>query len=287
MNCLNDAWKENFFERYFDEKLSTEQVDEEVMNKNEHLKKPLYQYTKVKHSEDLINNNLMFMRNLDQLNDPLEGDLKCEFDNMIKITLDEEIFKDVSEEEKEIIKSEYKKMEIKKYKIGWDKVKETVSIACFSEKYDINPMWAHYADNHKGVCIEYNFWEDKLLRDICFPVYYVDKAYNNYICLKILKEFKAKNRLISQLFLKKGKYWNYEKEWRIVIPNNFKSDKLNFRWKNRKRYLEFLKPKSVYLGYNINNDDKKYMKSLCRDYDIKIYQMIKDDYGYNLKAKPI
>ena len=287
MNCLNDAWKENFFERYFDEKLSTEQVDEEVMNKNEHLKKPLYQYTKVKHSEDLINNNLMFMRNLDQLNDPLEGDLKCEFDNMIKITLDEEIFKDVSEEEKEIIKSEYKKMEIKKYKIGWDKVKGTVSIACFSEKYDINPMWAHYADNHKGVCIEYNFWEDKLLRDICFPVYYVDKAYNNYICLKILKEFKAKNRLISQLFLKKGKYWNYEKEWRIVIPNNFKSDKLNFRWKNRKRYLEFLKPKSVYLGYNINNDDKKYMKSLCRDYDIKIYQMIKDDYGYNLKAKPI
>ena len=287
MNCLNDAWKENFFERYFDEKLSTEQVDEEVMNKNEHLKKPLYQYTKVKHSEDLINNNLMFMRNLDQLNDPLEGDLKCEFDNMIKITLDEEIFKDVSEEEKEIIKSEYKKMEIKKYKIGWDKVKETVSIACFSEKYDINPMWAHYADNHKGVCIEYNFWEDKLLRDICFPVYYVDKAYNNYICLKILKEFKAKNRLISQLFLKKGKYWNYEKEWRIVIPNNFKSDKLNFRWKNRKRYLEFLKPKSVYLGYNINNDDKKYMKSLCRDYDIKIYKMIKDDYGYNLKAKPI
>lgn len=287
MNCLNDAWKENFFERYFDEKLSTEQVDEEVMNKNEHLKKPLYQYTKVKHSEDLINNNLMFMRNLDQLNDPLEGDLKCEFDNMIKITLDEEIFKDVSEEEKEIIKSEYKKMEIKKYKIGWDKVKETVSIACFSEKYDINPMWAHYADNHKGICVEYNFWEDKLLRDICFPVYYVDKAYNNYICLKILKEFKAKNRLISQLFLKKGKYWNYEKEWRIVIPNNFKSDKLNFRWKNRKRYLEFLKPKSVYLGYNINNDDKKYMKSLCRDYDIKIYQMIKDDYGYNLKAKPI
>ena len=287
MNCLNDAWKENFFERYFDEKLSTEQVDEEVMNKNEHLKKPLYQYTKVKHSEDLINNNLMFMRNLDQLNDPLEGDLKCEFDNMIKITLDEEIFKDVSEEEKQIIKSEYKKMEIKKYKIGWNKVKETVSIACFSEKYDINPMWAHYADNHKGVCIEYNFWEDKLLRDICFPVYYVDKAYNNYICLKILKEFKAKNRLISQLFLKKGKYWNYEKEWRIVIPNNFKSDKLNFRWKNRKRYLEFLKPKSVYLGYNINNDDKKYMKSLCRDYDIKIYQMIKDDYGYNLKAKPI
>lgn len=287
MNCLNDAWKENFFERYFDEKLSTEQVGEEVMNKNEHLKKPLYQYTKVKHSEDLINNNLMFMRNLDQLNDPLEGDLKCEFENMIKSTLDEEIFKDVSEEEKEIIKSEYKKMEIKKYKIGWDKVKETVSIACFSEKYDINPMWAHYADNHKGVCIEYNFWEDKLLRDICFPVYYVDKAYNNHICLKILKEFKAKNRLISQLFLKKGKYWNYEKEWRIVIPNNFKSDKLNFRWKNRKRYLEFLKPKSVYLGYNINNDDKKYMKSLCRDYDIKIYQMIKDDYGYNLKAKPI
>lgn len=284
---LNDSWKIDFFNQYFDESLSEKQAINLVKNKNRYLQEPLYQYTKIKHSEDMINDNLMFLSTLEGFNDPLEGDLKCNFDKMINIVLDEELYKNFSDEQKEQIKSDYKNAEIKNYKNGWERVKEQVSVACFCEKYDINPMWAHYADNHQGICVEYDFTNCKPIMDLCFPVYYIDEANNTEICLKILKDFKAKNRLISQLFLKKGRDWSYEKEWRIVIPNTMHIKGVNFQWKNRKRYLKFLKPEAVYLGYKVNDDDKKYLKAMCRDYDIKIYKMIKDDTGYNLKAKQL
>lgn len=284
---VNDNWKKNFFNKYFDENLSVELVKEHIKCKNRHLSEPLYQYTKVEYAEDLINDKLMFMRTLDKLNDPLEGDLKCDFENMIKITLDNELYKNFSEEQKELIKSDYKKAKIEEYKISWENVKEFVSLACFCESYNINPMWAHYADNHSGICVGYNFFKDKIIRDFCFPVYYVDVANNTKVCMNLLKNLKEKNRLVSQLFLKKGKDWSYEKEWRIVIPNNLHLDKIKFIWKNRKKYLKFLKPESVYLGYNINDNDEKYLKAMCRDYDITVYKMINDDTMYNLKAKEI
>lgn len=192
MEFVNDEWKENFFKEYFNEDSTEKLIKKCINDKNEHLKKPLYQYTKVKYAENLINDNLMFMRNLDGLNDPLEGDLKCDFKKTIQIKLDEELYKNFSDEQKELIKLDFKKVEIEKYKNMWEKVKKCVSIACFSENYDINPMWAHYADNHEGICVEYDFYENELLKNLCFPVYYVNNADNEKICVKILKEFKAK-----------------------------------------------------------------------------------------------
>ena len=62
---------------------------------------------------------------------------------------------------------------------------------------------------------------------------------------------------------------------------------INFKWKDRKRYLKFLKPESLYLGYNINDDDKKYLKAMCKDYGIKTYDVVKDESGYNLKVKEV
>ena len=34
--------------------------------------------------------------------------------------------------------------------------KQTVGIACFSETYVNEIMWAHYAENFKGICVAYS-----------------------------------------------------------------------------------------------------------------------------------
>lgn len=64
-------------------------------------------------------------------------------------------------------------------------------IICLSEKNNINPMWAHYGDNHEGVCIDYDLKNieieelsdnnknnllNNIIKDYCFPIHYV----NNY-----------------------------------------------------------------------------------------------------------
>ena len=38
------------------------------------------------------------------------------------------------------------------------------NIACFSESKDSPTMWAHYADNHKGFVLEYDFKNYKVTR---------------------------------------------------------------------------------------------------------------------------
>lgn len=37
------------------------------------------------------------------------------------------------------------------------------------------PMWAHYANNHKGFCVSYNVKEDLELRSSIFPIQYTDE----------------------------------------------------------------------------------------------------------------
>lgn len=54
--------------------------------------------------------------------------------------------------------------------------KERYRVACFSQDNDNAPMLTFYGDNHKGICIEYDFYEDKNFRDFCFPVKYVEKT---------------------------------------------------------------------------------------------------------------
>ena len=42
-------------------------------------------------------------------------------------------------------------------------IKDAVRVVCLSEVYDSMLMWSHYAQNHTGFCIEYDFKESVML----------------------------------------------------------------------------------------------------------------------------
>jgi len=50
-------------------------------------------------------------------------------------------------------------------------VRNSFRIVCFSETYQSILMWSHYADQHRGFCIEYDFTADPW-RSVVFPVAY-------------------------------------------------------------------------------------------------------------------
>ena len=160
-------------------------------------------------------------------------------------------------------------------------------MVCFSEFNNISPMWAHYGENHGGICIKYDFNKNEILKNECFPVYYVQNEENKVLCEKIFSEKKSKNHMLSQLFLRKSKDWSYEKEWRLLVYDNSDFSKQNVCYKNNLKYLKFIKPTTVYLGYNMEKDDEKYIKDLCELNNILIYKMDKDKSGYNLKPNPL
>lgn len=48
------------------------------------------------------------------------------------------------------------------------KLKEPIGMLCFSADYKNSAMWGHYADSHKGVCLEFEFKATKYGNNLCY-----------------------------------------------------------------------------------------------------------------------
>lgn len=89
-----------------------------------------------------------------------------------------------------------------------NKVVENIGVLCFVERPDNLLMWAHYADAHKGVCLEFDTseWLFRLAGKVSYSQTYpiVDTA------------SQSPSHLADTIFLTKSAEWAYEQEWRIV-----------------------------------------------------------------------
>lgn len=125
-------------------------------------------------------------------------------------------------------------------------------LTCFTSDLHNQPMWAHYADQHKGFCVEYDFRvldvKDEMLTSLN-PVGYESKKYDITNILKLSidsalgEEFDPRTYLMYLLLLIKHTNWSYEKEWRILQPtDDGKSGLLKSK----------VKPTAIYLGMNFD-----------------------------------
>lgn len=83
-------------------------------------------------------------------------------------------------------------------------------IACFSRVRDDILMWAHYADKHKGLCLEFDGSSNCMFFGEAQPVEYED-----YTPIPLHED---NNRQMTRVILTKSKHWSYEKEYRIFRP---------------------------------------------------------------------
>lgn len=150
-------------------------------------------------------------------------------------------------------------------------------VGCLGSDYKNKLMWSHYADSHTGFCIEYDFnnikWENLLVYPL--PVLYSKERplipYYNWGGKDIEK---AKKDLMIGL-LTKDIVWSYENEWRFIIS---KQDK-----------TELVMPpiSCIYLGANIENDNKIKIMNIAKKFNIPVKQMTIDRGKYALHAKDI
>lgn len=91
-------------------------------------------------------------------------------------------------------------------------------VQCFSETGFTNPlMWAHYALNHQGFCIEYEYkaWSLNTKNSRTFsmsPAIYTSKL-PEFNLMEIL--FSPKE-VTKKLYATKSEHWSYEREHRLV-----------------------------------------------------------------------
>lgn len=95
---------------------------------------------------------------------------------------------------------------------NWNQIRKLdakeLGVCCFTKRPDNKLMWAHYADDNKGFCLEFEFvsWLVK-----CKPVNYV-KEYPTIRALDVM----VKPTLYLDLLFTKSDEWNYEEEFRAL-----------------------------------------------------------------------
>lgn len=87
---------------------------------------------------------------------------------------------------------------------------DKAGIVCFSMVRDDILMWAHYADKHKGLCLEFDGSCNCMFFGQAQPV-----AYEDYTPIPLHED---SDRQVTRAILTKSKHWSYEKEYRIFRP---------------------------------------------------------------------
>ncbi|MBA2871039.1 hypothetical protein HNQ85_001309 [Anoxybacillus calidus] len=188
---------------------------------------------------------------------------------------------------------------------GWDigfleqiinNIKMHMLVTCFSDNFNSNmPMWAHYSNNHKGFCVEYNIINPNLI----FPVLYGEKRYATASIITNLVSELTKlenqdkradlnkiNHYFTVLYLSnmvKHRSWEYEKEYRILYPE-YTQVPYGKLIDNSELGIEI---SAIYLGINCNEDNKRKLKKISEKLECPLYQMYLDDHSDNYELKHV
>lgn len=180
--------------------------------------KRVFKYHRInKFLYDLLINNEIWFSNPFSFNDPFDCNLTIDCNNtpeQIRKYYKIANWKKSAETDKQIqrlIATSFQDKEAFQKKIN-EISKKTIGklgLSCFTQTKDNLLMWAHYTEDHKGVCLEFDHTKDEAFFTPFKKVTYV-KAYPIY------NYYNDKNNVVAQLMLHKSSHWKYEKEIRLI-----------------------------------------------------------------------
>ncbi len=249
-------------------------LNEAIQYKNNYIPNLLYKYYNLSDDEELNEKRLstleqgkIYLSLINQFNDPFEGKAFTFLDDE---TVHEEICR-------------FKCEEFIEY------YNKHTRICCFAnpdEKNQNMPMWAHYANSHKGFCVEYKL--DEYQKSSIYPVLYnpariVGNYFIGMLKMNTLKIFNSKLKLenykISQYdFLVllsltcKHCSWRHEKEYRAL---SLGLDSCYFS----------AVPNKIFIGMNCSKKHENRLVQIAKKFpQCEIYKMKETvtDEGYSL-----
>lgn len=251
-------WVKEFIQLYFNGR-----IEEAYKHKYNNIPNKLYKYQPFEENriDTIINNNLWFTVPKD-MNDPFDSRGMCwnskQINSFLKSTISEDKIKEFNSTDSIIDGS-------------ISSLRDNIKITCFSEELFSMPMWSHYANNHKGFCVEYDFtcldWDNDLIQYL-FPVAYETQRYDitNLFQMSFNENYDNRIKLLFFLMNIKHKSWSYENEWRII--------RTRLPWE--KTFTSGLedcpvKPTAIYLGVNFDKDKVAVIKEKNKGAKIPMY----------------
>ncbi|MFQ9922096.1 MAG: DUF2971 domain-containing protein [Beduini sp.] len=211
---------------------------------------------------DYLQNDKLWLSNLNELNDIFEGEIFLG-KNYNYDLLKKEIIKQFPMFNENELKNEYLDKVIR------EQFKAMFYIACFTEDlYNFN-MWANYANGFKGFCLEYDFNELMLYMNL------LNKDSNEFtfypVVYKNIKEFKSCNCFSDEIFnrlIEKPSEFSFEYEWRLINGVGLEDEN------NLGKGIIFIKPTSIYIGSKMTKEYKEKVLKVCKKNEIEAYKMV-------------
>jgi hypothetical protein len=197
-----------------------------------------------------------------------------------KIEYDKNSIEDIIEKVTQFQIKDFKKS-ILSIRENWN---EKMGVVCLSESPNIIQMWAHYADNHRGIVIaldENQFVKDRMaLVKVC--------CRDEMVLLPVTatpEKLEQYDKYIDDVIRRKESNWRYEKEVRLYA---------NLTEKDKDGYYYFDIPQSsiteIYLGLMSPETTEIIAKSIKqrKEYNhLRIYKMDRHESAFKLIPKEL
>ena len=168
---------------------------------------------------------------------------------------------------------------------NFEEMRYTTGVSCLSESETSLLMWAHYAHNHQGICVEYDLLEiNRILNFSAIPVIYSQER----TCFDFLDpqsiQYDAQKLLIQSL-TSKSPEWSYEKEWRIIRDKGA----CGGSWNSDKNgaLLDMIPPSSIILGCAAQPGFEREVTDYCSTNKINLKKIEKDPIQYCLNKQAV
>jgi hypothetical protein len=145
-------------------------------------------------------------------------------------------------------------------------------VACFGSAPDNLLMWGHYADGHRGFCLELDAtqppWSEAHRVEYSATPPRIDPV---DVLLR-----PDPSVLFSAMVLTKAKCWEYEQEWRVLHAEA--GTEFGYGWDRLK---------GLYLGAEIPTYHREILCLILREFPTQIFQMQRDMSGFRVIANPV
>jgi len=197
-----------------------------------------YHYTSEEAALSILADKALKFSNLNNLNDPYEE---------LKYFFDEEYL------DRTLLSRGVKRIEINRKKKEFQDSYNNIKVVSFSKDFDSQLMWAHYADKHKGIVIQFeliNEEQSKYLRVVNYEK-------------EIIKRKTYDTEDYSYALETKGEDWGYENELRLILADDMIINNAMLNFKNDFKVTKLI------LGYKFNLDSLSFLNNRLqrRGYD--------------------
>ena len=144
-------------------------------------------------------------------------------------------------------------------------LKNNIRIGCFSENSSSVLMWSHYAQNHTGICIEYDtqeLFKQREMKLFLNPVIYKAKRFDltHHLDPVGMRDPNVIGPILASCH--KSPDWSYEKEWRLVVPVR--------PWDKDQKFRMDTKPSRILVGVKAGSARLEEIRALAAKISVPI-----------------